>query len=50
VTRILSEEKKSKSTLSTQEGLEGRDQQHVYGVWQYSIKLRKETVEASRIE
>ena len=50
MTRILPEEEKSKSILSIQEGLEDRDQQYVYRIWQYSIKLRRETIEASRVE
>jgi len=50
VARILPEEEKSESTLSIQEGLEGRDQQHTYGVWQYSMKLRRQTVGASRVK
>jgi len=49
VTRILPEEEKSESTLSTQEELENRDQQHIYRVWQYSMKLRRQTVGASRV-
>ena len=48
--RILPEDEKSKSILSIQEGLEGRDQQYVYGIWQYSIKLRRETIKASKVE
>jgi len=49
-TRTLLEEEKREFIVSARKKIRGRGQQCAYRVWQVSLWLKRETVEASRVE